>query len=336
NTPTPEAAPPTPVSVALLTQEEGFEIARAIVGQVEPRKTASISFELAGQLDQIAVDEGESVSAGQVIATQDTDLLEAEKTRALASRDATQAQLDFALQTVERSSALSARGFASQERLDQAVATRDELTSRIAEIDANLRSIDIQLEKSVLTAPFDGQITRRMVDGGEALSPGQMVVELVETGVPQLRVGLPLTLTEEALSQVSVLVDGVTFPATLASVRPDIDPVTRTRTALFDVTSQTPLVFGQTATLQLQVTVDQPGVWMPLRSLKEGARGQWTILVVDEQNVVRTATVEVLHTQSDRVFVQGSFPSGTRLILEGPQRVAPGQQVAITTTQSGA
>lgn len=333
NTPIPEAAPPTPVDVAVLQAEEGFGVIRAFVGQVEPRKTAAIAFELAGRLDRIAVDEGDLVTQGQVIATQDTELLLSDQTRLEASRDAISAQLEFALQTLERSEALSARGFASQERLDQALATRNELTSRIAEIDANLRSIAIQLEKSTLTAPFEGQITRRAVDGGEALSPGQMVVELVEAGVPQIRVGVPLTIDATDLAQVTVTVDDVAYPATLASLRPDIDPVTRTRTALFDVTSARPLVFGQTATLNIEMSVAQQGVWLPLRSLKEGARGQWTLLVVDADDVVRNASVEVIHSQSDRVYVQGSFPPGTRMILEGPQRVTPGQKVAVSTAR---
>ncbi|MEO0503348.1 MAG: efflux RND transporter periplasmic adaptor subunit, partial [Pseudomonadota bacterium] len=283
-------------------------------------------------LDAVLVDEGDTVTQGQVIARQDIDLLRADRDRQQAARKAVEAQLAFALQTVERSEALRNRGFASQERLDQSMATRDELTARISEIDAALATIDIQLQKAELFAPFDGRITRRLLDGGEAVGAGQVLVEVVETGVPQIRVGLPLSIDESAMETAQISVNGRSYAATLASFRPDIDPVTRTRTALFDIAADTALALGQTARLELQTQVTEAGTWVPLRSLKEGDKGQWTLLVVDADNIVRRASVLVIHATSDEAYVQASFPPGTRMIEEGPQRVTLGQTVQIAET----
>ena len=330
--PPPAPAPLIAVSVRTLTQDTGYSVPRSFVGQVEPRKTVALSFELAGRLDAVLVDEGDTVTEGQVIARQDIDLLRADRDRQQAARKAVEAQLAFALQTVERSEALRDRGFASQERLDQSMATRDELTARISEIDAALATIDIQLQKAELFAPFDGRITRRLLDGGEAVGAGQVLVEVVETGVPQIRVGLPLSIDESAMETAQISVNGRSYAATLASFRPDIDPVTRTRTALFDIAADTALALGQTARLELQTQVTEAGTWVPLRSLKEGDKGQWTLLVVDADNIVRRASVLVIHATSDEAYVQGSFPPGTRMIEEGPQRVTQGQTVQIAET----
>ena len=330
--PPPDPAPLIAVSVRTLTQDTGYSVPRSFVGQVEPRKTVALSFELAGRLDAVLVDEGDTVTQGQVIARQDIDLLRADRDRQQAARKAVEAQLAFALQTVERSEALRDRGFASQERLDQSMATRDELTARISEIDAALATIDIQLQKAELFAPFDGRITRRLLDGGEAVGAGQVLVEVVETGVPQIRVGLPLSIDESAMETAQISVNGRSYAATLASFRPDIDPVTRTRTALFDIAADTALALGQTARLELQTQVTEAGTWVPLRSLKEGDKGQWTLLVVDADNIVRRASVLVIHATSDEAYVQGSFPPGTRMIEEGPQRVTLGQTVQIAET----
>ncbi|MEO1364292.1 MAG: biotin/lipoyl-binding protein, partial [Pseudomonadota bacterium] len=127
DTPPPDPAPLIAVSVRTLTQDTGYSVPRSFVGQVEPRKTVALSFELAGRLDAVLVDEGDTVTEGQVIARQDIDLLQADRDRQQAARKAVEAQLAFALQTLERSEALLDRGFASQERLDQSMATRDEL-----------------------------------------------------------------------------------------------------------------------------------------------------------------------------------------------------------------
>ncbi|MEO0903652.1 MAG: efflux RND transporter periplasmic adaptor subunit, partial [Pseudomonadota bacterium] len=110
---------------------------------------------------------------------------------------------------------------------------------------------------------------------------------------------------------------------------PDIDPTTRTRTALFALDTDVPLTFGQTATLLIDVTVTAQGAWVTLDALQQGSGSIWTVLVV-EDGIVRTAAVEVLFQQSDRAFVQGSFSEGAQLIATGAHRVVPGQQVQIS------
>ena len=82
----------------------------------------------------------------------------------------------------------------------------------------------------------------------------------------------------------------------------------------------------------IEESVEAAGIWVPTTSLKEGVRGQWTMLVVDAENVVRQASVEILHAESTRVFVRGAFPAGMRLIDAGPQRVTVGQRVTTSGT----
>ena len=197
--PSPDPAPALPVKTAPLRVETGYDVRRAFIGQNEPQRTVTVSFELPGQLASITADEGDTVRKGQVIATQDTSLLEAERTQLLASKAATDARLKFAIQTVERNEELSQRGFASQANLDGAIAQRDQLLARISEINAGIANVDIRVAKSSITAPFDGRVASRFVDGREALSPGQSVLDLIELRGPQVRVGIPIDFDETSL-----------------------------------------------------------------------------------------------------------------------------------------
>lgn len=330
--PPPEAAPLIPVATAPLNLQDGYDVRRTFVGQVEPQKTVSLSFELPGRLADISVDEGDRVRQGQVLARQDLSLLEAERTRLIASRTASEAQLRFAGQTVDRNAELTERGFASQARLDEALARQDELNARIAEIDAALDDVAIRIAKSQVLAPFDGRVTARLVDGGETLGAGQQIFGLVALQKPQVRIGVPLDLSEADLATPQIEIDGAALSATLVTLRPDIDPVTRTRTAIFEIATDADLAFGRTAQLRLARRVTTAGLWLSTTSLKEGVRGQWTILTVDADSTVRAAPVEVLHAESDRVFVRAALPDGTRLIKEGPQRVTVGQRVTTRDT----
>ncbi|MEO0917834.1 MAG: efflux RND transporter periplasmic adaptor subunit, partial [Pseudomonadota bacterium] len=210
--PIPDPAPAIPVTATPLNRELGYDVQRAFIGQVEAAKTVNVSFELSGRLQDIMVDEGDTVVSGQVLATQDTSLLDAERTQLLASKSATEAQLKFANQTVDRNEELMRRGFATQAVVDEALARRDELLGRIAEIEASLSNVDIRLEKSRLVAPFDGRVTARNVDGGETLGTGQSIIGLVELSAPQVRVGVPLEFDADELSDARIVIDGKTVP----------------------------------------------------------------------------------------------------------------------------
>lgn len=328
----PDTAERTLVQVTPLRVENGYTVPRQFVGQIEAGASSDLSFELGGRLTEVLIEEGDSVTAGDVLARLDTVLLETERDRLVATRDATTAQLRFAETRVERANALRGQGFASQEALDQAIATRDELKSRIAETSAAMTTVDINIAKSVLYAPFDGRIGAQMVDGGETLGAGQHVVTLIETVAPQVRVGLPLNFTETMLSGLEVEIAGTRYPAEFIQFRPDIDPVTRTRTALFEIDAEVAPAFGQTATLFVETQVELAGTWVPFDALQEGSGSAWTVLVVDD-GIVRTASVELLHAEATRAFVRGTFEEGAQLIDAGAHRVVPGQEVQTLKTE---
>ncbi len=329
--PPPATAEIVPVSVRPIVLQSEYDVERRFVGQIEAQQEAVLSFELTGKLMTIFVDEGDAVEEGQEIARLDTDLLLADRTRLMASRNALSAQLVFAERQVARNEKLSETGFASAQRLDQAVANRDELQARIAETDAALTTVEIRIRKSRLRAPFAGRVAERVVDGGETLAPGQRVLRLVDDSATKVRVGVPLDTDMAQLNGAEVVIGTRRFPATLDSIRPDIDPVTRTRTAILSVNDVTGMGLGRTATVILTDQIQSDGAWVPMDAVKEGRGSVWTVLVVDDQDTVRNAAVEILHAETDQMYVRGSFEEGARMIETGPQRVTPGQTVRVMT-----
>ena len=57
-----------------------------------------------------------------------------------------------------------------------------------------MASIDIELEKSRLLAPYDGVIADRYVYQGAVVSPGTPVVRLVELTDQEAQIGVPATM----------------------------------------------------------------------------------------------------------------------------------------------
>ncbi|WP_300035223.1 efflux RND transporter periplasmic adaptor subunit [uncultured Roseobacter sp.] len=329
----PDAADLTPVEVAVLTYEDSYSVMRSFSGQIEAAEEVTLSFELSGRLSDLTVREGEPVTKGQVIARLDTALLEADARRLDASRAALRDELTFAESRVERATRLRESGFSSQEALDQAVSTRDALRNRMAEISAALDMVQINISKSVVTAPFSGRVGTQHADPAVTLSPGQPVLTLIRTTAPEVRVGLPVAIDVVVGSEVTVSLGGHEINARLRQIRPDLDPVTRTRTALFTIENKNAMVFGQTATLQLPVTVEAQGAWVPVDALKEGAGSQWTVYLV-ENDTLEAASVELIHMQGTRAFIRGSFEQGALAVISGAHRVVPGQRVRPMTGES--
>jgi RND family efflux transporter MFP subunit len=319
----------TPVRVSPLKIEQGYQIPRRFVGQLETAQSTDLGFEFAGLVAQVLVDEGDVVAKGDVIARLDIALLETEITRLSAARDALAAQRDFSDLSVQRRAALKIRGFTSAEAFDQARFTQTEMTARIAETNAAIRSIEIQIEKATLKAPFSGQIAARRADQGTTVSPGQPITTLLETARPEVRVGLPLSIQLPIGTEVDVDIAGQSYRAVLKSMRPDIDAQTRTQTAIFQLADGATATFGQTVSIQFVRDVAVRGVWVPVQALREGSKGLWTVLVVDQDQIIRPAAVEVLHAESSRAYVRGTFQDGALLVDGGTHRVTPGQTVRV-------
>jgi RND family efflux transporter MFP subunit len=323
----PPGAPALPVEVRRVALQEGFATERRFLGRLAPMQDTALSFEAGGRVMEMRVEEGDTVAAGAVVARLDTALLDTQAARLAAARAALEADYELAGRRLARRSELQDRGFSPEAALDEAELSRAALAARLREVDAQIREVEVRRDKAVLRAPFPGRVAARAVDTGATVAAGQTVLRLMQEGAAELRVGLPLWVDAAPGTDWPVEIEGRPATATLVALRPDIDPDTRTRTALLRV-DDADAPFGATATLAVPRRIEATGAWLPRTALREGAPGVWTVLVLDAENVVRAVPVEVLHAEADRVYLAGPFDAGMRAIAGGTQRVTPGQTVA--------
>ena len=114
--------------------------------------------------------------------------------------------------------------------------------------------------------------------------------------------------------------------------RPDVDPITRSTTAVFRVPSQASALDGEPITLELEETMPLAGGWLPISALLEGKRGLWTVLRIDSSDARHTTlreAVEVLDIQRDKAYVRGTLPSGSLVVASGMHRITPGTPIAL-------
>ncbi len=234
-------------------------------------------------------------------------------------------------------SRLEARTHALEELLTGTRAERIDAQEAVTRsLDAEIDALEVELEKTTLLAPFAGTIARRHLDEGAVVAAGQPVLRLVESGVLEVRLGLPPTAARQLRpGEVRpVRVDGYDLEARVLAVLPELDPLTRTATVLFAIPGDAaPVIVGQIAHLRFDEEIAEPGFWLPVSALAHGDRGLWASFALVETEHPRyrieRRDVEVIHTRGDEALVRGTLSDGERVIDRGLHRVVPGQDVRI-------
>lgn len=329
----PPAAEVKTVAALRIAPQEQMMVTRQFHGQVEAAQTVALSFEQGGRLNVLSVDEGDRVSKGQVIAQLDTRILDADRARLVASRGALVAQAELSRRTTQRQTELRDRGFASDQAVDNTALNLAALEAQIAEVDAAILQVDIRLSQTELLAPFDGQVGARHVDPGAIIAVGTPVLDVREDTLPLFRVGIDPKLARDLADQpAQITLDGTAYDARFIGFRPDLDAQTRTRTALFEVDTDDP-VYLASGTLTLQTTLDQPGYAVPIRALRDGVRGLWTVMVLEQGDdglaTAQAAAVEVIQIEGDTAYVRGTLQGPATIVPDGTHRLVPGDRVQL-------
>ncbi|MEL6691514.1 MAG: HlyD family efflux transporter periplasmic adaptor subunit [Pseudomonadota bacterium] len=181
-------------------------------------------------------------------------------------------------------------------------------------------------------APFAGTITSRRSDEGAIANPGQPLFELVETDVLEARIGLTAALADtlEIGAVYDLTSDQGDVPATLRSVTGVIEASNRTVATVFDINDANRISAGAVVRLGMEREIAETGLWLPISALTEADRGLWSVYKARRDGETWRAEpgiVEILHQDGERVFVRGSLRDGDRVIVDGLQRITPGQPV---------
>lgn len=323
-----------PVTVETLPVEyvDAATIEARFPGLVAARRESGLAFSAGGRLDVIHVNVGDRVVEGDILAELDTRTLEAQLAAARADGAAAEAQAALARTTLSRQQQLVEQGHVSAQRLDEAGATARAAEAQASAAMAAARALEVQLELASLAAPYDGVITRRNADEGAVLAAGTPLFHLVEDGVLEFRVGVPVVETGQLVpGEVYTLESGTRrVEARLRALTGVVDTTSRSVEAVFELAGGQGVVPGEVARLVLPGRLDERGFWAPLTALSEGRRGLWTVYQLSnggEGYTLEPRSVELLHTEGGQVYLRGAVEDGAMILAGGVQRVTPGQRV---------
>lgn len=332
-------APPEPVrAVRVLTL--GAESAgqrRDYAAEIRARTESTLSFRVAGKLVRRAVELGDTVRAGQLLAELDPGDLKLGQQAARAAVAAAQVSAQQASADLKRYRELRAQGYISSAELE-----RHETAARAAgaQLDQARAEADVQGNQAAysrLVADVAGVVTAVQAEPGMVVSAGTPVLRVAQDGprdvvfsVPESQVAQfrQAAARPDALSVRLWGQDQAALPARLREVSAAADPLTRTFLVKADV-GRADVRLGQTATAVLELPAIDDAIKLPLAAVWEHA-GASAVWVLDRDSMtVKAQPVELKGVAGNDVIVAGGLESGQTVVTAGVHVLTPGQKVKL-------
>ena len=213
----------------------------SVPASVKPLNAPSLAAEISGRVESIPVHVGDRVEAGNVLVELDCRVHHSRLTANKAQLKRIEAQLSFANTQLQRNQALKEKQTISEELLDQ---SRTNLLSAQADLQNQqelIRQAEIDVERCVITSPFDAIVTQRLASVGGLASPGTPLLNLVQLTYPE--VSAELSSAEAASLQSAEALrfsyEATDYPVDLRHLLPVVDERTRTREARLLFTQMT-------------------------------------------------------------------------------------------------
>ena len=318
------------VTVGETAYEAGHEYAAEVRARVESR----LGFRVAGKIVRRAVEPGQRVQAGQLLAQLDARdyQLAAEAARAQVASATT--QRDLAAADLKRFQSLRDQGFISGAEMERRSAQLKAAQATLDQARAQQSSQGNQAAYTQLLADAGGVVTGVDAEVGQVVAAGTPVVRLAQDGprdvvfaVPEdrvaaVRVGQPVTVRAWAS-------DGQ-WHGSVREVAAAADPVTRTYAVKVALAGEAPPL-GATVTVVPQQSGAQGAavIKLPTSALRREGAGTAVWVFDEASSSVRSQPVQVAGADGNEAVIAAGLTPGMRVVASGVHVLAPGQKVSV-------
>jgi RND family efflux transporter MFP subunit len=322
--PVPEDQAVRPARIYAVGRDIG-PVTHQFVGQVEAAQTIDMTFRVPGPLVELPVREGQSITAGTLVAALDpTDYR-------LALREA-EVQRELARQDLARKRQLLTEQGISRSIVDDAQALFD--LRQVAVIQAREN-----LTRTRLTAPFDAYVARRYTDNHVNVRVGEPILRLMDLNELFVVASIPETLlatvTPERVLKIEALFGFAPeerFELTYRENRGESNAVAQT----FEITFAMPrpeqwnILPGMTATVALQLRPDTQGqrIQIPTSAVVAGPDKRFFVWVFDPATqLVAQRAVQIGPASGRGITVRSGLAPGDLIVASGAAHLQPGMKV---------
>jgi RND family efflux transporter MFP subunit len=329
-------------------------------GYVIARRQATVSSKISGKLEEVLIEEGVRVEAGQLLARLDDSDAKAQLDLALARLAAAKArlgeinvQLDQARRGLKRQTELRARELASEEALENARTEVETLSaqleaqrSQVRVAEAEVQIAQVAYDNTVVRAPFAGVIVAKAAQPGEIVSPMSAGGGFTRTGIGTIvdmdSLEIEVDVNEAFINRVSpdqpvqAVLDAYpewTIPATVIAIIPTADRSKATVRVRIAINEKDPRLVPEMGVRVsfMEEPADTPaeirdGVLVPATAVREIPDGS-VVFVLDGVHV-RERRVTSGAEIGERRLLEDGLQAGERVVRDPPSGLTDGMRVA--------
>jgi RND family efflux transporter MFP subunit len=307
-------------------------------GNLQAYEESPIFARTNGYLLKWYTDIGTHVKKGELLAKIDTPEVDQELSQAKATREQLKAALDLAKISADRWANLRKTDSVSQQEADQQSSGYQQAIANLAAADANVRRLEELESFKNVYAPFDGVITRRLVDPGMLINAGsatgaqmfniarvdplRVYVSVPQAYSPMMKPGVKAVVTLQEFA-------GQKFSGTVVRTADAIDMGTRTLNTEVDVPNKDgKLLAGSFGQVHFATGNAIPQITIPVNAMLFRAEGPQAAVVGPDGKVMLKSIV-IGRDFGSTIEILGGLEPTDQIIVNPSDSLENGQQVNI-------
>lgn len=337
-----DEAPPVPVlrSVRYVVVEDAeASRKRTFSGVIRAGDQSSMSFQVGGRVQTVAVKVGDQVRKGALIASLDPADTTLRLQQAQATLAQIQAQARSAAAAYERVRRLYTNRNASQQDLDNARAQNDSAQSQVAAATQAVLQARRQRDYCQLIAPDDGTVRSLNIEPNEVVGPGQPVAALqigehleVALDIPEVYINDVRRGDEVSISVAAANAEalrGVVFEVGIPMAGGGSFPVS---VRLAGTPEGVRAGMAAEVTLELEHGDGPSAIRVPLTAVGEDRDGRFVFVITDEadgEGTVSRTPVTIGAIEADQLQILSGVSAGAKVVTAGVSRIQDGLRVRV-------
>lgn len=314
-------------------------------GRVVSKYQVNVMARIAGYLQKSYFKEGDFVKAGQTLFQIEPQEFSNASNVAKADVENTRAQLVYAEKQLARAKELVAKDYIAKSQYDNLLAQRDALRAQLASAQARYNDSNRNLGYTHVKAPVDGRIGIITVTLGNYVSPSSGALTTINSTNP-IYVTFPLDSADfDALSMADgsnninrkteiYFSNGQKYPLNGVQDFHDNKIDQATGTVTMRATFQNPnnqLLHGEFVTVKLYSNNPVKTPVVPQTAVQENQAGKY-VYKINDKGLPQLTYIKIGAQNGTSWIVNEGLKAGDRVVIDGIQKVVPGQPVTIKTT----
>ena len=336
------AAKPKPALTVQLVglQSSNWQQTLSANGTVAAWQETVIGAETGGlRLAEALVNVGDAVKRGQLLARLSNEMVQAELAQSRAAAAEAAANLAAAQADAERARQLKASGSdaLSAQQLQQYQTQALAAQARMEAAHARVKTDELRLAQTRITAPDDGVISARLATLGAMAQPGAELFRLIRQNRLEWRAEVPATELLNLRPGMAVQVqglDGKPVSGRLRMLAPSVDVQTRMGEAYVDLPAAAPLRAGSFARGSFQLGASQ--AWSLPQSAVQLRDGFAYVFRVGADARAQQLKVSLGRRQGDRVEVSAGLDPQARVVASGVGFLSDGDLLRVVEPTAAA